>query len=560
MAAANHLARSISWPPSAFHSIDEYSPLLHKASEDDFRHPSPPNGEPPPTKTVEELDTVNLILIMMSLWLDTFTSGLDGTIMATLAAPISTEFNSLSLFAWLATAYIIGSGAAQPLSGRLTDIFSRQWGRSKWTMIIGRVVAGAGGGSSTAVALMLISDLIPSQRRGLWQGVFNTFWGLGNGLGGLWGGYINDTWDWRVAFLAQIPLTLISLTIVSFRFHTIGAHVPRNRSDAKSSISRIDFLGSSLLVSALVLFLLGITVGGNVVPWSHPLACAPLPLSFAFFCAFIYVERSVAREPILPLHYLKVRTILCACLTTWFFHLAHYTIVFYVPIYYRARGASTTRAGTALIPIGVTFPLGSLTAGLVSSRTGRYKEFLRTVTFLFLLGTIGTSFNSLSTPLWLPPMFLVLIGFAFGGMLNSTLAAFTTAVERVEQALVISLGFVFRSTGAVMGIAIGSAVYQGVLERNLSRRLGSMDNAADIIQSIKDSLDEVGQLPESLQVVVRNCYMVALRSTFSTTVVFAILAVVSGFSVKQLKMHSSWSRDADVASVRRDRRNTVESG
>lgn len=462
--------------------------------------------------------------------------------MATLAAPIATEFNSLSLLAWLATAYLIGQGATQPLSGKLTDIFSRQWGlvvskvvfaagnlicglsRSKWTMICGRVVAGIGGGALNAIALMLVSDLIPSQRRGLWQGIFNTFWGLGNGLGGLWGGYMNDTWDWRVAFLAQLPLTLISLTIVSFRFKTIGAHVPRSRSDAKSSISRIDFLGAGLLVSTLVLFLLGITVGGNVVPWSHPLACAPLPLSLAFFCAFIYVERSVAREPVLPLHYLKDRTILCACLTTWFFHLAHYPIVFYVPIYYRARGVSTTRAGTALIPIGVTLPLGSLTAGLVSSRTGRYKEFLRTVTFLFLLGTIGLSFNSRSTPLWLPPMFLVLTGFAFGGMLNSTLSAFTSAVERVEQALVISLAFVFRSTGAVMGVAIGSAVYQGVLEHNLWRRLGDIDHAADIINSIKDSLDEVGQLPERLQIVVKNCYMVALRFTFSASVVFATLA------------------------------------
>lgn len=147
-----------------------------------------------------------------------------------------------------------------------------------------------------------------------------------------------------------------------------------------------------------------------------------------------------------------------------------------------------------------------------------------------------------------------------GGMLNSTLSAFTTAVQRVEQALVIALGFVFRSTGAVMGVAIGSAVYQGMLEQKLWNRLGNIDNADAIIHSIKDSLDEVEQLPERLQIVVRNCYMVALRVTFSTTVGFAILAVVSGLLVKQLKMHSTWKRDADVASVESDRRDTVERG
>ena len=109
-----------------------------------------------------------------------------------------------------------------------------------------------------------------------------------------------------------------------------------------------------------------------------------------------------------------------------------------------------------------------------------------------------------------------------------------------------------------MGVAIGSAVYQAVLERNLWNRLGNVDHAADIIHSIKDSLDEVEQLPDRLQLVVRNCYMLALRATFSTTVGFATLAVVSGLFVKQLKLHSTWNPDADAASVKSDRRDTIE--
>ena len=80
--------------------------------------------------------------------------------MATLAAPIAISFNSLLLLAWLATAFLIGQAATQPLSGKLTDIFSRQSGfivssliftrgnivcgfaREQWTMTLGRLVAG----------------------------------------------------------------------------------------------------------------------------------------------------------------------------------------------------------------------------------------------------------------------------------------------------------------------------------------------------------------------------------------------------------------------------------
>ena len=229
--------------------------------------------------------------------------------------------------------------------------------------------------------------------------------------------------------------------------------------------------------------------------------------------------------------------------------MALYVVIFYLPIYYRVRGVSTARAGTALIPMGVTLPLGSLIAGLVTSRTGRYKYSLRITLVLFLVGSVATSMESLSTPLWLPMAYLVLLGLATGGMLVVTLVAFTSAVSIEEQSLVTSLSYVFRATGSVMGVAIGSAVYQSVLESGLWRRLANIENAADIIQGIKDSLDEIDELPDYLQEAVRGSYMTALRAAFSTTVCFAVIAVVSGLLVKEYKLHSTLTRDEGAVVV-----------
>lgn len=90
--------------------------------------------------------------------------GIDSTIVATLASPISTTFHSFTLLSWLGSGYLIANAAIQPLSGRLTDIFGRRAGlifactffaagtlicgvaQSAQVMILGRVVAGAGGG------------------------------------------------------------------------------------------------------------------------------------------------------------------------------------------------------------------------------------------------------------------------------------------------------------------------------------------------------------------------------------------------------------------------------
>lgn len=169
----------------------------------------------------EEPGTAKLLLVMSSIWFGTFLAALDSTIIATLSAPISASFNSLSLLSWLASAYFIANAALQPLSGRLTDILSRRTGlifsniffaagnlicglaTTEWVMIFGRIIAGMGGGGLTAISTFVGSDLVPLRRRGVWQGFGNICFGVGAGLGGVFGGWINDTWGWRKAFLIQ---------------------------------------------------------------------------------------------------------------------------------------------------------------------------------------------------------------------------------------------------------------------------------------------------------------------------------------------------------------------
>ena len=169
----------------------------------------------------EEPSTGKLLIVMSSIWFGTFLAALDATIIATLSAPISASFNSLSLLSWLASAYFIANAALQPLSGRLTDILSRRTGlifsniffaagnlicglaTSEGVMIFGRIVAGMGGGGLTAISTFVGSDLVPLRRRGVWQGFGNICFGVGAGLGGVFGGWINDTWGWRKAFLIQ---------------------------------------------------------------------------------------------------------------------------------------------------------------------------------------------------------------------------------------------------------------------------------------------------------------------------------------------------------------------
>ncbi|KAL8830019.1 MAG: hypothetical protein Q9170_005920 [Blastenia crenularia] len=550
------LARS----PSNLRLSNERSPLLQSSSQTTLCEQ--PSGEDAAER--KALETSSVIWIMASVWIGTAVAGLDGLVMATLAAPIATSFNSLSLMSWLATAFLIGQASTQPLSGKLTDIFSRQWGLvisncffgignlicgfagNKWTMILGRIIAGVGGGCLNSISTIIVNDMIPLRQRALWQGLSNIFWGLGNGLGGVFGGYMNDHWGWRTAFIAQTPLTVICLLIICIQFNKIAAVSPPKLDASRSSISRVDFTGSFLLVATQALFLVGITSGGNIVPWSHPLAFIPLPVSVILLCGFVYVEAYVAREPVLPIHFLRNRTILGACLVNLWSLMVLYVLMFYLPIYYRVLGATATQAGHGLIPIGVCLPLGSLIAGFVTSRTGRYRHVLWVAIFSLLLGALANCFITFSTPRWLPVAYLAIVGLAIGAILVVTLVAFTSAVEESEQALVTSLSYVFRSTGSILGVAISSAVYQRVLEDDLRKALTDLgDGVDDVVRKIKNSLEQVNRLPYRLQVEVRDSYMLALKTVFLTTVSFSLLAVISGLLVREFKLHSRLNRNED---------------
>ncbi|KAF2098394.1 putative MFS multidrug transporter [Rhizodiscina lignyota] len=503
----------------------------------------------------EEPDTTKLALIMGSMWLGVIMNAMDSTIVATLTAPISTSFNSFKLLSWLATAYLISNAACQPLSGRLTDIFGRRTGliwsntlfavgnlicglaKSEGMIIIGRVIAGMGGGGVNTISTFVASDLVPLRRRGLWQGYGNLCYGLGSGIGGVFGGWINDTIGWRWAFLVQVPVIVTSGILVAF-----NVKIPVKETD-KSRIRRVDFLGAFTLVLSLVLLLLGLNSGGNIVPWDHPLVLVSLSLAFVCLLAFIYVEDRVAAEPIIPVRLLLNRTVLSACLTNWFSTMAVYSLLYYGPIYFQALGLSTTAAGARLIPTAIGTAVGSLGAGWIMRHTGRYwwLSFGTQACLVLSASLIAATMNERLSA-WPVFIYFFLGGTGHGGMLTVTLLALISAVDHKDQAVVTSASYAFRSTGSTIGITVSSAVFQNLLNQLLWARFGDRPDAAKIIPRIRDSIDEIKRLPPDWKVGVVRVYMEALRGVWVTILGIAVLAALSSLFMREHILHKTLAR------------------
>lgn len=551
-------------------SATERTPLLgdvpSAASSDE--------SEEPRTPLSKEHSTKELILILGSIWLGVFLAALgmipstipcelcwegliiasDTTIVATLTAPISSSFHSFSLLSWLATSYLISNAAFQPLSGRLTDIYSRRAGllfsnvffaignlicglaNSEWSIVFGRVVAGIGGGGLTAISTFVTSDLVPLRHRGVWQGIGNICYGAGSGLGGVFGGWINDTLGWRWAFLIQVPFLAISMILVSFK-----VTVPVRETDT-SRIKRVDFLGAITLVTTLVLLLLGLNAGGNQVPWTHPLVLISIPLFVVFLGIFVYIEANVASEPVIPVRLLLDRTVLSACLTNWFSTMAVFGLLFYLPLFFQVQGYSTTAAGARLIPQAIGTSLGSLGSGIVMRATGRYMLFNYFSMFLQVLSTGLICTLKLTTPPFLPFIYFFLLGAAYGSMLTVTLVGLISAVSHEFHAVATSASYAFRSTGSTIGITIASAVFQNVLKSGLWSRFGDRENARELISQIRDSLEEIHNIPEDWKPGVLAAYMDSLRAVFLTLLGLSVLGALTSLAMREHKLHTNLAR------------------
>ena len=538
----------------------EESPLLgHSKDRIDngtLERQASPNGNIPENEAplANEPSTGRLLLVMSSVWIGCFLAALDQTIIATLTAPISASFNSLSLLSWLASAYLIANAALQPLSGRLTDILSRRTGlvfsniffcagnlicglaQQEWVIILGRVVAGMGGGGLTAISTFVASDMIPLRRRGVWQGIGNICYGVGAGLGGVFGGLVNDTWGWRTAFLIQVPLTVISGILVFFL-----VDIPVKEAN-KPTWKRIDVLGALTLIITLVLLLLGLNSGGNLVPWKHPLVFISLPLSAVFLLIFIYVENTHASEPIIPVKLLLDRTVLSACLTNWFTTMSIFGLIFYGPIYFQVKGLSTTQAGERLIPLSVGMAFGSISVGLIMRMTGRYYLLSAIVILIMVISLAVTSSFNLTTPAWEHFVVFAFAGFGYSGMLTATLLALISAVAHEHQAVVTSASYAFRSTGSAIGVTIASAVFQNVLNIELWDRFGDRKGATEVIDKLRENLSELKSLPPEWKAGVLDVYMDALRDVFLTTLGIAVLGFLVGLAMREHKLHDNLAR------------------
>ena len=208
-------------------------------------------------------------------------------------------------------------------------------------VILGRVLSGSVGAGMTVLVSITISDLVPIRESGAWRAYVNVAATTGRSFGGPLGGWLADAvgWRWSVSlricdiyirysqtstnhsvkyrsFGCQIPMLAVAIFLC---WRTVPSNLARRSSNkslgneeqlnTSGKLARIDFLGSSLLAIFILLLLLPLELGGEKVPWSHPLIPGLFAAAAISLVLFVLVEKRWIEEPVLDLDLFKQRDV-----------------------------------------------------------------------------------------------------------------------------------------------------------------------------------------------------------------------------------------------------------
>ena len=325
---------------------------------------------------------VNPWIIAITVTLATFMEVLDTSI-ANVALPHIA--GSLSAgqdeSTWVLTSYLVSNAIVLPLSGWLSSIIGRKnfymscvalftissflcgLAPNLATLIICRVLQGAGGGGLQPSEQAILADTFEPAKRGMAFAVYGIAVVTAPAIGPTLGGWITDNFTWRWIFFINIPVGIISMLLTS-RLIQDPPYFRRR----KLSETKIDYIGLGFV--ALGLGTLQVVLDkGQREDWFESHFIVILSIICAASLIFVVMWEWKHKDPIIDLHLFRDRTFGVSNLLMFMLGFALLGSTLLLPLFMQTLlGYTAEQAGLALMPGGFTIMLLLPLVGFLLSR------------------------------------------------------------------------------------------------------------------------------------------------------------------------------------------------
>ncbi|KAJ9231599.1 hypothetical protein DTO169E5_7921 [Paecilomyces variotii] len=454
--------------------------------------PGPPGGKPfgpgmgPP---IQYPTGFKLYSIMTGLYLASFLTALDRTVLVVAIPQITDHFNSIDDIGWYGSAYLLTFCAFQLLFGKIYSFYNPKWvflsavlifeigsaicgaAPNSTALIIGRAIAGLGSSGIFGGSVIITFFTVPLHQRPIYTGIAGVIFALASSVGPLIGGGFTNNVSWRWCFYINLPVG--ALTVVTILLFLNLPPARKAGTPLREQLLQMDPLGNLCLIPGIICLLLAIQWGGSTYAWSNGRIVALLVLAGVLLIAFVGVQLWLQDKGTIPPRVMKQRSIAAGMAFTICVTAGFMSFNYYLPIWFQAiKNASSFHSGVMMLPTVISSGVASLACGFIIHRVGYYTPFMIGGSVLMAIGAgLLTTFTPTTEhPKWIGYQVLWALGCGMS-MQQASLAA-QTVLPKPDAPIGISLIFFSQSLGGSVFLAVDDSIYSN----RLAAKLGSIPN------------------------------------------------------------------------------------
>ncbi|TGO16372.1 hypothetical protein BTUL_0029g00630 [Botrytis tulipae] len=477
-----------------------------------------------------------LVTIILALCLAVFLVALDQTIISTAIPKITDHFKSTGDIGWYGSSYLLTKAALQPSLGRIYSIFSIKYtfltaiaifelgslicatATSSNMLIVGRAIAGAGVGGLFTGSIIIVVYSLPLRKRPLAMGIISSMWGIASVAGPLLGGL-----SWRWCFYINLPIGAFCVAVISLILHINRPNNPSSLT-LKQRILKLDLLGASLLIPAIICLLLPLQWGGSTYPWNSGHIIGLFVTSAILTLLFICTQIRLGEAGTLPPYLFQNRNTVCAFAFSAFFGAGFFSLSYYLPVYFQSvKGSSALHAGIQMLPLLLACTVSSTGTGAAISALGYYTPIMLFCMLLFAIGSGLLTTLSVNTSYARNAGFQVLTGLGVGVGFESGIIVAQTVMSNKRIPVAISCVSLFMTLGGAVFVPVSQTLFQNKLVGGIEERVPGLDARAFLdsgvteIRALLETWGQEGQLEKVLE-----AYAEGLKATFWVSTACAI--------------------------------------
>jgi EmrB/QacA subfamily drug resistance transporter len=365
---------------------------------------------------------------------------------------------------WVIHAYALTFGGLLLLGGKAADRYGRKrmlllglslfglaslvggFAQEPGHLVAARAVQGIGAAALAPAALALLTATFPTGKArirafGVWAAVN----AAGGALGVLIGGLLTQYASWRWVMFVSVPMAAGALALV---WRAVAADPSSVRG------GRPDVLGAVLATAGTALLVFGV-VRTDRYAWTSPVTLTTLAVAAALLAAFIYVERTTTREPLIRLGLFANRSVAGANAYNLLVGAAMSSAFYFMSLYLqRVLGIGPALTGIEFLPFALGVVAGSALAVKLgyrfAPRTLLVSGGLLTAAGFAWFGLISADGAFITDVLG--PSIVASVG--FGLCLGQVVSIGTTGVAPNETGTASGLLNSSRQIGASLGLAV----------------------------------------------------------------------------------------------------------